>query len=479
MSLQDSNRTSFRYTRETAWRLPSIAAAAIAAGTLGTIGLFEIPFTGVTLDHNKGTAESEEIHSDRMVTDVIALGVDVAGVSNHELKNTEFDDFWSAVMCSDYNLILSATCTVSAQTITADSGTPFGPLIGAKFIKLANCATVGNNGIKKVVSITATVITLAAGSLSGSDAADVMDFYLNEHSAIDSVTVTVTGTGTIYTATVGTFSTITQGARYVKLAGGTLSANSAGIRKVVSCTSTVLTLEAPTTGTDEVGKTATVTARYTRPGTTVHTHILQEHFLDAGTAGEYLAYSGCMIDKMDVKNAARSKLMLALSWMGYSGYSRTAALNTETVTTTGSFTNPVTSSSNNIGTVLVDGAAAVNPVKSADFQINNNLRTRPVVGDQGTLQLGSGDSSITGQMDVYFADGAILRKFLAHTTSSLEEKCTDSLGNVIGFYFPRIHFLKGTPGIPKLNDDVMQSLPFKAIKHSTLGYHLQIDRLTA
>lgn len=471
--MSNSNRTLLAYTREPSFRGFS-AAVLTAAGVQGTVPLFDWRFSAAGIVHNKGTVESDEINDDRMSRESIAISVDANGQNTHEFCCEDFDDVVNAVMQCNYQLIVSATCTVSGQTITADSGTPFGPLIGAKFIKILLAATAGNNGVKQVVSITDSVITLAAGSLSGSDSADAMTFYLNEYSVIDSVTVTVTGTGTIYTATVGTFSTTTQGARYVKMAGGTLAAASQGIRKVVSCTSTVLTLAAPTTGTDEVGKTATVTARYTRVGTTQVSHVIQRTFADLAVP-EYTAFTGMCVDGVDINAAARSKVGFLATFMGYKGQSRTASVNT--ATPTAASTNSIVQTSDNIGSILVDGSAAANPVKSINWSCKNNLRSRPVVGDAGTLEPGVGESVITGQMEAYFTDNTLLAKYINHTAAAIEYKITDADGNVFNIYLPSVKFNGGDVPIPGINQDIMQTLPFKAHKDATLGYHCQIDRL--
>lgn len=73
----------------------------------------------------------------------------------------------------------AVTVTVAGQVMTATSGAYSAAVQSARYVRLANMATAGNNGVKKVVSCTATVLTLATGSLSGSDTGDACTVQCN------------------------------------------------------------------------------------------------------------------------------------------------------------------------------------------------------------------------------------------------------------------------------------------------------------
>lgn len=470
--MSDANRSALRYAREASYNVcsPVIPSDSTA---LGTNTLFNVRFTKEALDADKETVVSDEIRSDRMIPNIIQVGQKASGSFDAELLMQDFDDLIAASLMADYSTTISATCTVSGQTITADTGTPFAALVGQgiKFIKIASAATSGNNGVKTVVSITSTVITLASGSLSGSDTADAIDFSVNGVIALDNVTVSIVGQ--VVTATSGTFSTAVRGARYVKLANMATSGNN-GIKKVVSCTSTVLTLAAGSVSGSDTGDVCTVACNYIRTGTTYVTHVLQKEFLDIP---HYLVLTGMGVDSCEMKLEARKQGTINFGFMGYKGTSRTQPINTAAIISASA--NTAVNATSNIGNVFKDGSAITNPVKSMSLKIGNNLRERPIIGDIGSAQHGQGQSSVTGQLDVYFNDAAMLTEFLTHTAMSLEYLSTDVAGNIMNVFMPAVQSTKGTPDATGKNTDVMQTIPFNAFQDPTLGYQLQIDRLAA
>lgn len=467
--MSDANRTALRYTREQSFNVvvPTLTAVAVQ----GTNTLYNLRFVKDTLEHGKDTVQSDEIQATRIVQDLVQVGVKAVGAIDGELPLREYDDLIACSLQADDFLAVSVAGTIAGQTITADAGTPFGPLIGAKFLRLANCATAANNGIKVVVSITATVITLAAGSLTGSDSADTIDYYTNYVTAIDAVTVTVAAQ--VITATTGTFSLATRGARYVKLANMATAGNN-GIKKVVSCTATVLTLAAGSLSGSDTLDVCTVQCCYMRTGTTYQSLMFQKEYLDILS---YIVYTGMTIDTLELKMSAKAKVMTTFSFMGYQGQPRTATANTAAAIA--SSTNPVVNTSSNIGAVTKDGTTMANPVKTLNLKLGNGIRERPQIGSLGTAQHGDGYSTITGTIEVYFSNPELLTAFMNHTAFALEYKIIDSLGNIMNIFMPKIQSPKGTPQDGGVNTDVMQSVDFQALPDPTLGYQLQIDLLNA
>lgn len=345
---------------------------------------------------------------------------------------------------------------------------------GQKFITIAGALTAGNNGVKPVVSVTDTEIILGNGCLAGNDASTSVTLSCNAVIAKDAVTATITqsGANTVYTATSGTFSAATKGARYVKFAGAT-NANNNGVRKVVSATNTVLTVVTTAAGfTGETGSAITSYCNYVRTGVTYQTYLFQKEFLDIPT---YLIFTGCGIDTMTMTLDSKKICTLDFTVMGYKGQPRTAKVNTAAAVAAS--TNFPVNSASNVGTLQLSGSTSVNPVKTISLKVDNNLRERPVIGDLGSLQHGVGESSVSGQVDVYFSDPAMLNAYLNHQQFALEYEVVDATGHVLNVYLPAVQATKGAPMAGEKNQDVMQSLPFTAFADPTVGYQLQIDHL--
>lgn len=154
-----TNRTNLYFAEESAFN-----------ETPATPQLIELPFTGESLKHNKATDISAEIDPNRNIDDLVEIGVDTNGAINFELQHSAYDKFFEGVFCSTFlaDTMAAIACDISAsgQTITRNTGTFTAQQRAAKYVKVAGAANSGNNGIKRVVSWTATVITLAAGSLT-------------------------------------------------------------------------------------------------------------------------------------------------------------------------------------------------------------------------------------------------------------------------------------------------------------------------
>lgn len=472
--MSDSNRTALRYAREAAYNAP--VPAITAAGVQGTTSVFNLRFAKEALDGEKETITSEEIRSDRMVSSVIQVGQKGSGNFECEYTMQDLDDLTAAALFADAGttVTLVGAFAAAGNTFTAGSGTPFTALAATnpKHILIAGSGTAGNNGFKTIISMTSTVITMATGSVTADEGSGPnITISVNYVTAIDAVTVTIAGQ--VVTATAGTFSTATQGARFVRLANMATAGNN-GVKKVVSCTGTVLTLATGSLTGSDAGDVCTVQCNYVRTGTTYVSHVLQKEFLDIP---HYMVFTGMGVDTFDLKLDAKKQAMATFGFMGYKGQSRTATINT--VTPIAASTNTAINSASNIGTLTKDGSASLNPVKAIALKVANNLRERPVIGDLGSVQHGIGASMVSGQVDVYFNNKELLDAYLTHTAFALEFKCTDNLGNVTNFYLPAVQATKGAPMTPGLNADIMQTLPFTAFYNATAGYQLQIDRLLA
>lgn len=471
--MSDTNRTAVRYAREASYKTP-LPALSTDPTVAGALTFFNLRFTKEALDAEKDEIKSEEIRSDRQISSIIQVGQKGSGNFDAELLMQDFDDLISAALQADYSTDISASVNISGQTLTAVSGTPFAALVGQgiKHIKLANCATPGNNGVHTVVSITSSVITLAASSISGNDSADTIDFIVNGVIGLEAQAgVTCVFTGTTATIT-GTFTAACQAARYIKISGLSGYGTFVGNWKVISCNATTLVV-ASTASAGSATLTFNVQYNYVRTGTTYVTHVIQKEFLDIP---HYVVMEGMGVDTCEMKFDAKKQGMINFAFMGYKGLSRSATAAGATVAASG---NTAVNSASNIGSLLKDGSTMLNPVKTISVKISNNLRERPIIGDLGSAVHGVGEAGITGQVDVYFANKELLDAFLNHVPFAMEFPMTDIAGNTMNVYLPSVQASKGCPQAGGVNQDVMQTLPFDAFQNQTLGYTIQIDRLAA
>lgn len=468
--MSNANQAAIGYCRETAFnvQLPVLSAESVA----GTNTLHALRFTKDGLLSEKETLISEEIKSNRMVAELIKVGLKNSGSIEAEFSMKDYDDLMESAFQSDYGTTIAVTVNIvaAAGTITATSGTPFKAIKNAKHVKIASAVDSGNNGIKTVVSMTDTVITVGAGQLTDNETGDAITVsvtFVAEYATY--ADLSITGNNTI-TLNAGSFSAAVQAARYVRFES---EGNSAAIYKITSCSSTVMVLATTALGND-ANISGNTEVNYIRTGSTYQTYLIQKEFTDIT---RYIAFTGMGIDTYDFRMEAKNKVAQAFGFIGCQGYSRSAKVNT--VAAIAATTNGIVNTSSMIGSLKKDGADFGNKVMSASFQVKNNLRDRPYIGSLVGQEHGVGFSEVTGELRVYFTSAEMLTAFLNHTTFSVEFPATDAAGNVTNFYLPAVQTATGSPDNTGVNTDVMQNVQFRAIPHSSLGYQIQVDRLLA
>jgi hypothetical protein len=150
--------------------------------TPGTPELTAIRFTGEDLGTNKDTVQSEEIRSDRQVPFVSKVGLNPGGSFDFELSYSSQEAFIASALGNTVQAVSLLASSISfdhtANTITADAGGDFFATVRVgSLIKVADAATAGNDGLHRVIGKNATgdVLTVAAGTLTATDPADVVD----------------------------------------------------------------------------------------------------------------------------------------------------------------------------------------------------------------------------------------------------------------------------------------------------------------
>lgn len=390
--MSDANKTLLSYAAESAFaETPDNAST-----------LVDVRFVSETLAHRKDTVVSEEIRADRVRSGIVQVGQGAEGSIETEM------------IIGAFNAWILAALQASAFSTSSDAVT-------------ANIAEAGNT----------------------------------------------------ITATAGTFSATTQAAKYVKVAGATNGANN-GIKRLVSATSTVLTLAGTTTSADpltvdETGSSLTVSSNYARNGTTLSTFLVEKHFTGP-TTPRFDAIIGTVFNEWSLNMEAQARILQTFGVMGAKMLDATATHGDGGNTTAS--TRDIVNSTSNVGAILLDGSALAVNLSSFAMSLNNNLRERPAVGRLYTLEHGSGTIDLTGSLETYFEDGTMLAKFLNHTSFALDIPIIDSDGNLFSIHLPKAYISdEGAPTADGINTDIILTNNFQATYDSTAGYLIQVDQL--
>ena len=380
--MSDANRVSLYYFRESTWgRTPD-----------STDTLTEIPFTSETLTFNKKTGARTSIRGDRQMFPSVKLGEVAQGGTSHEFTALDHTEFIQGTFGNTSPVatdIDAETCTIAeaAGTITADSGTPFTTLASQNpnYIRVAGAANATNNGVKRVVSITSTVITVDAASLTDDESAVDLDLNTN---LIDN-----------------------------------------GLTKV--------------------------------------SYLLERDHEDLS---KNFWFNGMMINTMTLSFTAEQIVTVAYEFIGKTGAigvggegtsagdgSPNADNGTEALTAGG-----------DVGSILIAGSATSGCVQSGTITISNNLRERPCVGQETGQQPGQGAFTVNGNLNLYFDDTTEYNLFLNHTESKIQIPVTDSAGNFLGLTIHAANF-DTTPGpnVTGENSDTFVNLTFSAHRGSS------------
>jgi hypothetical protein len=367
--------------------------------TPGTGNYYLLRITGETLKYALQTTQSQELRSDRQVTDLPLVGAEANGDINFEFSYGEFDSLLAAALQNAWQVTGTNGATTGTLTTTTTSlvvtgaGSPFSTgIVGGQWVRMSSMASTANNGWFQCTGVTnATTLAFAGGLTAG----------------------TTTGTGVVQS------SRLTNGTTQSSLS---IERNNAD-----------LTL--------------------------------------------FSLFRGMTPARLSLNLTPGQILTGSVSFMGKDA-AATAGTSGMPGTAVASLTNGVYNSVSNVFNVLENGSALTNTyVRSLTVNVDNSLRGQAAIGTLGNVGIGAGQSVITGQMELYFADSTYLNKFVNNTASSLSVRVSQS-STGIGYVltFPNIKYSDGATPTPGANQDVTLSLPFQALRDTTTGYQMLLDR---
>lgn len=213
-----------------------------------------------------------------------------------------------------------------------------------------------------------------------------------------------------------------------------------------------------------------------KAGITRRSFSVLRHFTDiVGADKPYHLYSGCEINTLNLSIAADSIVTGTFGLMGKSP-SLLADLTSLGIPT---FGDPTTTEPFDAFTGSIsEGGSGIATITELTLSLTNNLERRTVVGADTTLQHAIGRSNVTGSINVYFEDSALMEKFLAETVSTLAVTLTDPAGNSYLIELPRIKYTGGQPDVSG-EGAVQINLPFQAIYDPTEDTNIKITRIPA
>lgn len=265
----------------------------------------------------------------------------------------------------------------------------------------------------------------------------------------------------------GAFGNVQVG-QYIYASGFAQGGNT-GWHRVTAKTNDTVTV-ASTITTEVASVNTIVRGKHLRNGTVRRSFSLELAHLDIGA---FFKYRGSRLGSLSMNIEAEQIIRGSGNWMGM-------FVEGQGVTFAGGYTNPTTApiitASENVGSLLVNGVPIGVPLRTVNFNVNNNLRNQTAIGEEYPVGIAYGAQEITGRLEAYFADRSLFDLALAHTDLGLTIPLRYDGGRGIHVAFPRIKL--GAPQSPVTgnNADVMQAFDFQAFPDATTGtYQVQMD----
>jgi hypothetical protein len=461
--MSDTNRVSLTYRAEGAY------------ATLPSTPTFKaLRYVSETFKQDTQSVQSNEIRSDRHISDIIRTGVTTPGDIDCELSFGAHDDLIAAAFGNSvFDKLVSVSATSSASADNSINSS-------AAFV---NTGLTANTTPVCTASAGATSVTLTAATLTGIIRRGDKITFANQ-STVYTVQADVTAaansaTASIYpplqTAVSGTVWAAVQpnpfaAGNWVLLSG--FSANPSQNRpyRIATFTSTSkLILEGGTLANETVGITVVRGARVVTSIDTP-TFTIEKQFTDLSNEFEYIP--GCGVESWELNYSADGIITHKFSLKGQKIVSNTATLSTGG-TPTAAPTNPVMNGVDNVSLVL-ENMASFNTI-SGTFRIGNNLRDRMQAGTLGSISLGAGSFDIGGSISYYYTSKTLVDKNLNWTSTGLAFafRETPTSANCYIIDIPTARVTSAGRNAPGLNQDVIVEAEFSAYLNSTLSIMAQ------
>lgn len=487
--LQSTNRVKLSKVRESTF------------GVTPTSPVFkEVRQTSSGLAANPNTVISNEIRSDRQVTDLILTGITAGGPIGGELSFKSVDDdleealqgTWSTKPTRDNNGTADSVITAvaaSSDTYTVVTGAAFLP----NHIVLAEgFGQSANNGvfIAQASTNATAVIAPASPGLADESAppgAAVLRAVGYQGTSGDLVATTTGGNG--LTSTTLDFTTLGLNVgEWIKIGGSAANtffsgtaANNDWVRLSAISANRLSFDIVPTSWAADTGTGKTLQlyfGDYLINGVTKRSNTFERQYLDhSPVTYEYL--TGETLDTLAIEAPAQAIVTVAKTYIGAN--STTTTTRASGASDVAAPTKAVMNSSSNVGRIGFDGSAisGANYVMRAAINYANNLRRQNAVGSVASVGTGNGEFSVTGTLESYFSDASVLTKIVNNTLTSFDLRVGRSDGNreKYVFDFPSIKLASGAVTVAGKNQDVMLPATFQAFRDATKGYTASVTRI--
>jgi hypothetical protein len=223
--------------------------------------------------------------------------------------------------------------------------------------------------------------------------------------------------------------------------------------------------------------TITIVGAFLRNGIVEHDYsVIRYH--GGLSSGQYFTFLGQVVNSFNLAAQSGAILTGSFDFVGKSATLTQSSASVAAATAAGE--NSVLNAVSNVAEVREGGSDVASClVQGLDFTVANNVRGMKSIGTLGNCDIGVGKCDVTGTLTAYFKDNSLYDKYLAGTASSISYKVEDSSGNAYIIDIPQIEFESDGINVGGQDQDVMETLGFRALKDPTYDYTIQISKFAA
>lgn len=186
-----------------------------------------------------------------------------------------------------------------------------------------------------------------------------------------------------------------------------------------------------------------------------------EKKFENGATDVFRRYLGCMINTTTLTFAAKQIVKGNMTMMGRSYAADNAIISGATYAAAN--TKKVMNCSSDFASLSLSGISPALQLKTVRLNLNNNLRAQDKIGTDALAGVGLGQHVVTGSIEAYLENKAILDTLDAHTSGALSMTVGSVTGEKYTISIPKLYLTSGDAATPGNNQDVMVNMDFQAV----------------
>lgn len=193
-----------------------------------------------------------------------------------------------------------------------------------------------------------------------------------------------------------------------------------------------------------------------------------------GATSHYTRFTGCRCQSFELGINAEGFVTFTAQVQGIAMTIDTAIITGATYTAVTNPDDPMTAPE--VASFTADGGSTNPSLQSLTLTINNNTAMQPKVGSAAAAGVRYGYGNVTGSLNAYFEDAALLTAFLANTAADISFVMSDSASNSYTVDMPNCSNDAANTPITGPNADVALPMSFEALYDGTATTHLTITK---